>query len=105
MRGFVEFMKMVALLKTGLWFSLGFAYADMGLLVVSIVFAIISVVLVILGRLMDQRDAMSEMYELMRYGDELFLKDSNGWLHPSSRKEVGALHEQGRLLNWKKPSL
>jgi hypothetical protein len=105
MRGFVEFMKMVALLKTGLWFSLGFAYADMGLLVVSIVFAIISVVLVILGRLMDQRAAMNEMYEFVRYGDEMFLRDMDGVLLPSSRSEVAALYEQDRLLNWKKPSL
>lgn len=98
-------MKLVALLKTGLWFSLGFAYADMGLLVVSIAFAIISVVLVIIGRLMDERATMNEMYEFVRYGDEVFLKDSSGWLHPSSRKQVAALYEQGRLLNWKKPSL
>ena len=105
MRGFVEFMKMVALLKTGLWFSLGFAYAEMGMLVVSIAFAIISIVLVIIGRLMDERAAMNEMYEFVRYGDEVFLRDMNGVLLPSSRKQVAALYEQDRLLNWKKPSL
>jgi hypothetical protein len=45
------------------------------------------------------------MYEFVRYGDEVFLRDMNGVLLPSSRKQVAALYEQDRLLNWKKPSL
>lgn len=98
---------MATMLSSGTWFCLGFAYADKGMLFVSVLFGLLTLVLKIYMVLIDRRVTAkreffdSETFTCIRYGDEFFLQNSKGAMRVSSRKEVSDLHVAGRISQFK----
>ena len=92
------------MLSSGVWFSLGFAYADFGMLWVAVVFALITFA-VLIGEGIYKRNYKSydlpQTYECIRYGDEFFLKDESGAVRPSSRAEVSKLYSKNQITKFK----
>lgn len=98
-----DFIVGTLLLSSGVFFSLGFAYADFGLLQVSVVFALLTAVFLV-GEFTLTRKRKSydvETFVCIRYGDEFFLEDVNQVLRPSTRKEVARLFKQNRITKFK----
>jgi hypothetical protein len=92
------------MLTSGAWFSCGFAYADFGMISVSVVFGLITLV-VLIGEGIYKRNYKSydlpQTYECIRYGDEFFLKDESGAVRPSSRAEVSKLYSKNQITKFK----
>jgi len=93
------------LLSSGVWFSLGFAYADIGMLQVSAVFVLLTTLFVVgeftLMLISRRKSYDVETFVCIRYGDEFFLEDVNQVLRPSTRKEVARLFKQNRITKFK----
>lgn len=100
-----DFIVGTLLLSSGVWFSLGFAYADFGLLQVSVVFALLTAVFLVgeftLTLISIRKSYDVETFVCIRYGDEFFLEDVNQVLRPSTRKEVARLFKQNRITKFK----
>jgi hypothetical protein len=100
-----DFIVGTLLLSSGVFFSLGFAYADFGLLQVSVVFALLTAVFLVgefvYLRRKAKRESESATYTCIRYGDEFFLRNELGYVRQSSRTEVFELNAMGRITNWK----
>jgi hypothetical protein len=92
------------MLTSGAWFSFGFAYRDFGMLQVSVVFALITLA-VLIGEGIYKRNYKSydkpQTYECIRYGDEFFLKDESGAVRPSDRQEVSKLYSKNQITKFK----
>ena len=85
---------------SGIWFSMGFAYADFGMLKVSIVLALLNVAFVVCERLYkrSKRKPKEVLLRAIRYGDEFFIKNvQTGTMRPSSREEVSDLWCKGQI--------
>ena len=91
------------MISSGVWFSLGFAYADFGMLKVSaVLFVLNAMFLVGEFTLISRRKSYdTEKFVCIRYGDEFFLEDVNQVLRPSTRKEVARLFKQNRITKFK----
>ena len=93
------------LLSSGVWFSLGFAYADIGMLQVSAVFVLLTTLFVVgestLMLISRRKSYDVETFVCIRYGDEFFLEDVNQVLRPSTRKEIARLFKQNRITKFK----
>ena len=93
------------LLSSGVWFSLGFAYADIGMLQVSAVFVLLTTLFVVgeftLMLISRRKSYDVETFVCIRYGVEFFLEDVNQVLRPSTRKEVARLFKQNRITKFK----
>ena len=91
------------MLSSGVWFSLGFAYRDCGMLWVAVFFAMLTFALCF-AEAVYKRNYKSydvQTYECIRYGDEFFLKDESGAVRPSSRAEVSKLYSKNRITKFK----
>ena len=100
-----DFIVGTLLLSSGVFFSLGFAYADFGLLQVSVVFALLTAVFLVgeftLTLISRRKSYDVETFVCIRYGDEFFLRNELGYVRQSSRTEVFELNAMGRITNWK----
>ena len=100
-----DFIVGTLLLSSGVFFSLGFAYADFGLLQVSVVFVLLTTLFVVgeftLMLISRRKSYDVETFVCIRYGDEFFLEDVNQVLRPSARKEVARLFKQNRITKFK----
>ena len=91
------------MLSSGVWFSLGFAYTDFGMLWVAVVFALLTFGFCI-AEAIYKRNYKSydvQTYECIRYGDEFFLKDEHGSVRPSNRAEVSKLYSKNQITKFK----
>jgi hypothetical protein len=90
------------MLSSGVWFSLGFAYRDFGMLTLAVVFALLTfgfcIAEAVYKRTYKSYDIQT--YECIRYGDEFFLKDEHG-IRPSNRKEVSKLYANNQITKFK----
>ena len=93
------------LLSSGVWFSLGFAYADFGMLKVSIALAVLNAMFLVgeftLKIISKRKSYDTEKFVCIRYGDEFFIEDVNQVLRPSTRREVARLFKQNRITKFK----
>jgi hypothetical protein len=89
------------MISSGIWFSLGFAYADFGMLKVSIVLALLNILFVVCEAVYkrSKRKPKAEvLLQAVRHGDEFFIKNVvTGSLRPSSREEVSDLWCKGQI--------
>ena len=91
------------MLSSGVWFSLGFAYADFGMLWVAVFLAVLTFALCFAEAVYKRRYKSYDVqtYECVRYGDEFFLKDESGAVRPSSRAEVSKLYSKNQITKFK----
>ena len=101
-----DFVVGTLLTSGGVWFSLGFAYADRGMLQAAIVFGLLTAVFLvcefIYNRVKPAPQADVQWIEVklqaVRHGDEFFIKNlETGTLRPSSRDEVSELWNKGQI--------
>lgn len=92
------------MLTSGVWFSLGFAYADFGMLAMAVIFSFITFAFLI-AEAVYKRTYKSydvETYTCIRYGDEFFLEDNKyGSIRPSTRAEVSKLFSKNQITKFK----
>ena len=93
-----DFIVGTLMLSSGVWASLGFAYRDFGMLVIAVVFSLLLLGFVV-GEFVYKRWILSKLpkFIAISYGDEWFLKDERGVLHPSYRREVSDLMLSGQI--------
>jgi len=98
-----DFVLLTTMMSSGTWFSLGFYYADRGMLMLSVLFGILTIGLKVLFVIRDHSVIVNDLptYECTRYGEEFFLKGEDGVMRPSTRIEVSSLLDQGRITDWK----
>ena len=93
------------LISSGVWFSLGFAYADFGMLKVSAVLLVLNAIFLVgeftITLISHRKSYDTEKFVCISYGDEFFLEDVNQVLRPSTRKEVARLFKQNRITKFK----
>ena len=85
---------------SGIWLSMGFAYADFGMLKVSIVLALLSAAFVVCESLYkrSKRKPKAVLLQAIRHGDEYFIKNvQTNTMRPSSREEVSDLWCKGQI--------
>ena len=104
MRDVISFTLM---LTSAVWFSLGFAYADKGMLFLSVAFGLMTLLFRIYTAIIDRKRALkreffkAEKFTCIRYGDEFFLQNDSGMMRVSNRKEVSDLFVAGRISSFK----
>ena len=94
------------MISSGIWFSLGFAYADFGMLKVSVVLALLTAAFLLVeavykrNKRVPQADVkwIEVKLQAVRHGDEFFIKNvETGMIRPSSRDEVSELWNKGQI--------
>lgn len=93
--------------SSGVWFSLGFAYADFGMLKLSVLFAVLTAVFLVCEFIYNRSKSVPQVevkwvevkLQAVRHGDEFFIKNlETGTLRPSSRDEVSELWNKGQII-------
>ncbi len=98
-----DFIVCTLLISGGVWFSLGFAYADRGMLQAAAVFGLLTAVFLvcefIYNRVKPAPQVEAEiLLQAVRHGDEFFIKNvETGMIRPSSRDEVSELWNKGQI--------
>jgi hypothetical protein len=93
-----DFVVGTLMLSSGVWASLGFYHADFGMLIIAVVFTLLLLTF-ILAEFIYKKWILSRLpkFVAISYGDEWFLKDERGVMHPSYRKEVSDLMLSGQI--------
>lgn len=96
-----DFVVGTLLISGGVWFSLGFAYADRGMLQAAAVFGLLTAVFLVCEFIYNRVKPAPQVYvklQAVRHGDEFFIKNlETGTLRPSSRDEVSELWNKGQI--------
>ena len=89
--------------SSGVWFSLGFAYVDFGMLKVSVVLALLTAAFLLVEAVYKRNKRVPQveaeiLLQAVRHGDEFFIKNvETGMIRPSSRDEVSELWNKGQI--------
>jgi len=92
------------MLSSGVWFSLGFYYADFGMLMLAVAFGLLTAIFCIAEAIYKRNYKSYDVvhtYECIRYGDEFFLKNEFGGMRPSNRQEVSKLYANNQITKFK----
>ena len=89
--------------SSGVWFGLGLAYADFGMVQVSVVLALLTAAFLLIEFVYKHNKPVPQveaeiLLQAVRHGDEFFIKNvETGMIRPSSRDEVSELWNKGQI--------
>ena len=96
-----DFVVGTLMISSGIWCSMGFAYADFGMLKVAVVLALLNILFVACVAVYKRRQRKPKaqvLLQALRYGDEYFIKNvATGTMRPSNRDEVNDLWCKGQI--------